>query len=75
MSVEFDYLLLGRLQSDCEYYLNHGRRNPKVLWALEEKAHIEKMKELYNKVEEKPVWITLQDIEEFEKQLIKGVEI
>ena len=27
----FRYQLLGRLQSDCEYYLNYGNRHPKSL--------------------------------------------
>ena len=29
----FRYQLLGRLQTDCEYYLNYGNRNIKRLWA------------------------------------------
>lgn len=29
----FRYKLLGRLQSDCEYYLNYGNRNTGRLWA------------------------------------------
>ena len=29
----FRYQLLGRLQADCEYYLNYGNRNIKRLWA------------------------------------------
>ena len=27
------YAMLGRLQSDCEYYLNWGNKNKKCLWA------------------------------------------
>lgn len=30
---KFRYMLLSRMQSDCEYYLNYGNRNPKRLWA------------------------------------------
>ena len=29
----FRYQLLGRLQADCEYYLNYGNRNIRRLWA------------------------------------------
>ena len=28
---KFRYMLLSRMQSDCEYYLNYGNRNPKRL--------------------------------------------
>ena len=31
-----EYMMLGRLQSDCEYYLHDGGRNPKFLWAQDE---------------------------------------
>jgi hypothetical protein len=34
---EFRYQLLDRLKLDCEYYLGHGNRYPKNLWALDEK--------------------------------------
>ena len=30
---KFRYMLLSRLQADCEYYLNYGNRNTKRLWA------------------------------------------
>ena len=29
----FRYMLLARMQSDCEYYLDYGGRDPKRLWA------------------------------------------
>ena len=32
----FRYMLLSRLQSDCDYYLHYGGRYPKVLWAGDE---------------------------------------
>ena len=31
----FRYMLLARMQSDCEYYLDYGGRDPKRLWAGE----------------------------------------
>ena len=30
---KFRYMLLSRLQADCEYYLNYDNRNTKRLWA------------------------------------------
>ena len=69
---KFNYMLLGRLQSDCEYYLGNGNRNSKQLWALNETDHIEEMKKLYNKFadDKKPEWLTMDQILEYEKQML-----
>lgn len=67
----FNYQLLGRLQQDCEYYLGAGARNKKHLWALDEVEQIQKMKELYAGLPEKPEWLTLADIEKYEAALIR----
>ena len=32
---KFNYQMLDRMKSDCEYFLGAGNRNPKHLWALE----------------------------------------
>ena len=74
MGIEFNYMMLDRLQSDCEYYLNYGNRNKKVLWALEEKEQIEEMKKLYNSFLEdlKPEWLTYDKILEYEKLMINN---
>ena len=66
----FSYKLLGRLQGDCEYYLNFGCRSAKHLWAGNEKEQIEKMFELYESLPEKPVWCTLEQIENYKLQMI-----
>jgi hypothetical protein len=71
---EFNYLLLGRLRDDCDYYLGNGNRNAKHLWANNEKDQIEKMKELYNSFSdnEKPEWLTYEQILQYEKLLINS---
>ena len=60
----FDYMMLGRLQSDCEYFLGTRirRRNANEI--------ITQMKEIWHSFteEEKPEWITLEKIESYEKQ-------
>ena len=48
------YQMLGRLQMDCEYYLGFGDRNPKYLWAHDEKKQIRLMELLYEATPEKP---------------------
>jgi hypothetical protein len=66
---QFQYMMLGRLVSDCEYYLGNGGRNPKNLWALEEKEHISEMKKIYNQLEVKPEWLSMEDIKEYESKM------
>lgn len=70
--LRFNYSLLGRLQSDCEYFLGYGNRSAKHLWAGNEKEQIEKMKELYNGFadDQKPEWLTYEDILEYEKSMV-----
>ena len=71
----FNYQLLSRLQADCKYYLNHGRRDAKhCLWAQDEKEQIAKMKELWNGFPEdgKPEWITMEQIEIYERRMLFG---
>lgn len=76
------YQLLGRLQSDCDYVLNaydgtyaNSTKSKeerylaqKFLWANNAKDQIAKMRELYDKLEIKPDWITPEDIDEYERR-------
>ena len=66
----FDYQLLARLQQDCDYYLGHGNRAKKHLWAGGEAEQIAKMKELYSGLREKPEWISLEDISSYEARML-----
>lgn len=68
---KFDYMLLSRLQQDCEYFLGFGNRCEKHLWADTPEEHIAKMKELYNGFKEKPEWISMEDIERYEKDMLQ----
>lgn len=67
----FNYMMLDRLRSDCEYYLGNGDRNEKQLYYGDEAEHIKKMKELYNSFPdgEKPEWLTYNDILEYENRM------
>ena len=70
--LEYKYMLLDRLKQDCEYFLGNGNGNVEhSLWAKDIDAQIEKMKEIYNSFseEEKPDWITLEDINNYEKRM------
>ena len=72
---EFRYQLLGRLKSDCDYYLGNGNRNDKYLWAGNVKDQIQTMKDLYNSFSDdmKPEWISLEDIDNYEKEMSSGL--
>lgn len=68
---EFNYMLLDRLKQDCEYFLGNGNGNADTLWAKDIDEQIAKMKELYNSFadDEKPEWITMKDINNYEKKM------
>lgn len=64
---KFNYMMLDRLRSDCEYYLGYGNRNKNRLHENDEKLHIERMKERYNNCPVKPEWLKYEKILEYEK--------
>lgn len=70
-SDEFRYRLLSRLQADCDYYLGHGNRHKKDLWAGDETKQIELMIELHNSFEKdkKPEWLTMDDISNYQEKM------
>ena len=67
----FKYMLLARLHSDLDYYLGNGNRSKRNLWSGNEEDHINDMKKLHNSFsdDEKPEWLTMADIEEYEKNV------
>lgn len=62
------YKLLGRMQSDCQFFLGAGNRQLKCLWGITVEQHIAYMKALYISFpdEEKPEWISMEEIETYE---------
>lgn len=63
------YRLLDRLCADCEYFLGAGQRAEKHLWAGSVDAQIEKMRELYAQLLEKPDWISLDVINAYARRM------
>lgn len=63
----FRYQLLGRMMTDCNYFLG-GNRLDKFLWAGNVESQIAYMKALYNSFpdDKKPEWISLEDINNYE---------
>ena len=70
-NLEYNYMLLDRLKQDCEYFLGNGNGNVDTLWAKDIDEQIAKMKELYNSFtdDEKPEWITIDDINNYGKEM------
>lgn len=71
----FRYMLLDRYRSDVHYFLGWGKRGSNAL--PDPKGHIEAMKELYNSFSEdkKPQWISLEEINEYERIIFETNEL
>ncbi len=67
---EFLYQMLSRLETDCKYFLGNGNGYEKHLWASTISEQISAMKEIYNKLDEKPEWLTMEQINEYENKMI-----
>lgn len=71
MTLEEKYQLLGRMKSDCEYYLGAGMKQVSSLWGKTVDNHLGCMKELLFSIpmEDRPEWLTYPDIAAFDKQM------
>lgn len=71
----YEYMLLDRLRSDCEYFLGTGETaENNHLCAGNPEAQIKKMQELYDMLPEKPEWLTQEDINQYAQQMIPEKE-
>lgn len=70
---ERDYMMLSRLQSDCDYFLKCGNGYEGHLYYKEVNAHCDAMKKLYESFaeNERPEWLTLEQIEEYRMKMNK----
>lgn len=71
-SKKYNYMMLDRLKSDCEYFLGNGNGFLGHLYYKDINKHIDEMKKLYNSFsnDEKPEWLSLEDIEEYKNKMI-----
>ena len=72
--LKFEYMMLSRLQADCNYYLGYGRRHLSRLIDGSVNAHIEEMKRIWNgfPMDGKPEWLTMDEINKYEKEMLHG---
>lgn len=73
---EMDYMILGRLKSDCEYFLGNGNGYEGHLYYKSVEKHCEEMERLWNSFSdaEKPQWLTLENIKNYRKQMLNAKE-
>ena len=68
----FEYQLLSRLQSDCDYFLGNGAGHEKHLWAGNVEEQIAKMQELWDGFpdDKKPEWLSKEDIDGYAEKML-----
>ena len=71
---EFDYMMLSRYKSDCDYFLGYGNGYEGHLYFKEVNEHCNEMKKLYESFadEDKPKWLTAEQIEEYRMKMIEA---
>lgn len=69
--MRFNYQMLDRLRTDCEYFLGFGNGNASVLRYGNVQEHIAEMKKLHEGFPQdgKPEWLTFEQIEAYEQQM------
>lgn len=72
--LEFRYMLLDRMRSDCDYFLGNGRIYGNHLWAGNVIDQIGYMNALWESfpVDSKPEWLTMEQIISYEQQMKKA---
>lgn len=68
------YQFLGRLKTDCNYYLGYGNKKKSVLWFGNTKNQITFMFYLWAcfPADGKPEWLTFGDLMQYEKEILKN---
>lgn len=66
------YQMLGRLKADCDYFLGNGTGYEGHLWAGSVEEQIAEMRKRWNEFaeDEKPEWLTMEQIDEYEKNML-----
>ena len=75
-SKSYNYMMLDRLKTDCDYFLGNGNGCLKHLYYKDVDRHIEEMKKIYNSFskEEKPEWLSIEDIDNYKEKMEELLE-
>lgn len=70
---EFEYRMLGRLKSDCDYFLGCGNGCERHLWGGSVEKICDEMERLWNCFSDadKPEWLTMEQIKEYREEMLK----
>lgn len=68
---ELDYMLLSRMKSDCDYFLGNGNGYQCYLWGGSVEVICDEMERIWNSLEEKPEWLSLEQIKEYRREMMK----
>lgn len=68
-STRYRYNMLDRMREDCEYFIGKVGCRPTALWMGDVDAQITIMKAIWNSFEEKPEWLSMEQIEEYERKM------
>lgn len=68
---KFRYMLLSRMKMDMEYYFGYGNRGTNQMWSGTAELQIEHMREIWNSFADKPEWLTIEQIDDYETRLVE----
>ena len=71
---EMDYMMLSRLKADCDYFLGNGNGYEGHLYYKSVEKHCNEMEKLWNSFaeDEKPEWLTMEQIKEYREQMLNA---
>lgn len=67
---EHDYQMLSRYKMDCDYFLGNGNGYEGHLYFKQVNVHCDEMEKLWNSFDEKPEWLTLEQIKEYRVKML-----
>lgn len=73
---ERDYMMLGRMRSDCNYFLGNGNGYEGHLWGGSVEKICDEMERIWNSFieDEKPEWLTIEQIKEYRRKMTEVKE-
>lgn len=69
---EKDYMLLGRMRSDCDYFLGNGNGYEGHLWGGSVEKICDEMERIWDSLEEKPEWLSFEQIKKYRVKMMKA---
>lgn len=73
---ERDYMMLDRMRFDCNYFLGNGNGYEGHLWGGSVEKICDEMERIWNSFaeDEKPEWLTIEQIKEYRRKMMEVKE-